>query len=220
MAPRERGMCKTAWQKFWSRRLADGPLYMGKDTHALSGPAQRTALEVLAANGVETIIQRDDSVTPTPVSSSFALHQALAEVFPGRFNAVSPAAVELHCTMDVLQDAPITIVLSPDTDAEHDYLPEPETLKGDVFLADRGYLDLAYLRDLDRHGGFFIVRGKAGLNPHVIDAFREDGKRIKSCQGVIRSLPGSGGCGGGSLPCLPRCMSLRSDVHSATRHNA
>ena len=32
----------------------DGPLYMGKDTHALSGPAQRTALEVLAANGVET----------------------------------------------------------------------------------------------------------------------------------------------------------------------
>ena len=47
----------------------DGPLYMGKDTHAVSGPAQRTALEVLAANGVETIIQRDDGVTPTPVIS-------------------------------------------------------------------------------------------------------------------------------------------------------
>ena len=47
----------------------DGPLYMGKDTHALSGPAQRTALEVLAANGVETIIQCDDGVTPTPVIS-------------------------------------------------------------------------------------------------------------------------------------------------------
>src|SRR3984893_2263589 len=47
----------------------DGPLYMGKDTHALSGPAQCTALEVLAANGVETIIQRDDGVTPTPVIS-------------------------------------------------------------------------------------------------------------------------------------------------------
>src|ERR1700757_2357634 len=47
----------------------DGPLYMGKDTHALSGPAQRTALEVLAANGVTTIIQRDDGVTPTPVIS-------------------------------------------------------------------------------------------------------------------------------------------------------
>jgi phosphoglucomutase len=47
----------------------DGPVYMGKDTHALSGPAQRTALEVLAANGVETIIQRDDGFTPTPVIS-------------------------------------------------------------------------------------------------------------------------------------------------------
>src|SRR6516165_6162143 len=47
----------------------DGPLYMGKDTHALSAPAQRTALEVLAANGVETIIQSGDAVTPTPVIS-------------------------------------------------------------------------------------------------------------------------------------------------------
>jgi phosphoglucomutase len=47
----------------------DGPLYLGKDTHALSAPAQRTALEVLAANRVHTIIQRDDGVTPTPVIS-------------------------------------------------------------------------------------------------------------------------------------------------------
>ena len=47
----------------------DGPLYMGKDTHAVSGPAQRTALEVLAANRVQTIIQQDDGVTPTPVIS-------------------------------------------------------------------------------------------------------------------------------------------------------
>ena len=53
------------------RRLkgTDGPLYMGKDTHPLSAPAQRTALEVLAANHVSTIIQRDDGVTPTPVIS-------------------------------------------------------------------------------------------------------------------------------------------------------
>ena len=53
------------------RRLqeTDGPLYMGKDTHALSAPAQRTALEVLAANDVETIIQEKDGVTPTPVIS-------------------------------------------------------------------------------------------------------------------------------------------------------
>jgi len=46
-----------------------GPLFMGKDTHALSDPAQCTALEVLAANEVETLIQQGDGVTPTPVIS-------------------------------------------------------------------------------------------------------------------------------------------------------
>ncbi|HJZ55669.1 MAG TPA: phosphoglucomutase (alpha-D-glucose-1,6-bisphosphate-dependent) [Gemmataceae bacterium] len=47
----------------------NGPLVMGKDMHALSAPAERTALEVLAANAVETIIQQNDGVTPTPVVS-------------------------------------------------------------------------------------------------------------------------------------------------------
>jgi phosphoglucomutase len=46
-----------------------GPLFMGKDTHALSRPAERVALEVLAANGIETFIQLDDGFTPTPVIS-------------------------------------------------------------------------------------------------------------------------------------------------------
>ena len=50
-----------------------GPLYMGKDTHAISGPAQRTALEVLAANEVDTIIQSGDGVTPTPAVSRIIL---------------------------------------------------------------------------------------------------------------------------------------------------
>lgn len=52
-----------------SSQGTDGPLFMGKDSHALSTPAQRTALEVLAANGVETVIQKDDGVAPTPVIS-------------------------------------------------------------------------------------------------------------------------------------------------------
>src|SRR5687768_17535803 len=41
-----------------------GPLYLGKDTHALSGPAQITALEVLAGNEVETVIQQTTSSRP------------------------------------------------------------------------------------------------------------------------------------------------------------
>jgi phosphoglucomutase len=51
------------------RQRIAGPLLLGKDTHAVSRPAERTALEVLAANGVETVLQRDDGVTPTPVIS-------------------------------------------------------------------------------------------------------------------------------------------------------
>ena len=47
----------------------DGPLYIGKDTHALSTPAEHTALEVLAANGVQTVVQQHDGFTPTPVVS-------------------------------------------------------------------------------------------------------------------------------------------------------
>jgi len=46
-----------------------GPLFLGKDTHALSAPAQQTALEVLAANGVLTHLQANDGYTPTPVIS-------------------------------------------------------------------------------------------------------------------------------------------------------
>jgi phosphoglucomutase len=54
----------------WRRgRGIDGPLYMGKDTHAVSPPAERTALEVLAANAVTTVIQKDDGFTPTPAIS-------------------------------------------------------------------------------------------------------------------------------------------------------
>ena len=46
-----------------------GPLYLGMDTHALSKPAFATALEVLAANGVTVMIDREDGYTPTPVIS-------------------------------------------------------------------------------------------------------------------------------------------------------
>ena len=47
----------------------DGPLFMGKDTHALSEPALATALEVFAANGVTVMIQEGQGYTPTPVIS-------------------------------------------------------------------------------------------------------------------------------------------------------
>ena len=46
-----------------------GPLFLGKDTHALSIPAERTALEVLAANSVQVVMQRENGFTPTPAIS-------------------------------------------------------------------------------------------------------------------------------------------------------
>jgi phosphoglucomutase len=52
-----------------------GPLFMGKDTHAASSPAEQTALEVLAANGVESVVQRGDGYTPTPsISRAILVH--------------------------------------------------------------------------------------------------------------------------------------------------
>ena len=55
--------------EYRARQGIRGPLYLGKDTHAASRVAQRTALEVLAGNGVTVVVQRDDGYTPTPVIS-------------------------------------------------------------------------------------------------------------------------------------------------------
>ncbi|MBI5067517.1 MAG: alpha-D-glucose phosphate-specific phosphoglucomutase [Deltaproteobacteria bacterium] len=54
----------------WRARAGTtGPLFLGKDTHALSAPAEETALSVLAAHGVETLVAGGDGFTPTPVIS-------------------------------------------------------------------------------------------------------------------------------------------------------
>jgi phosphoglucomutase len=66
----------------------NGPLYLGKDTHAASGPAQQTALEVLAANGVEVFIQHDGSYTPTP-----AISRAILAYNRGRKDSLSDGIV-------------------------------------------------------------------------------------------------------------------------------
>src|SRR5439155_20411850 len=126
--------------------------------------------------------------------TSFAIHNALREVFPGRFKTVKPAAVELHTTMELLCDAPTTVVLSPDTSSEQAFLPEPTVLRDSLLLADRGYVDLHYLRRVQNAGGFFLIRAKAGMNPQVLEAFREDGKRLhslrnKSLQTIHAKLP-------------------------------
>jgi phosphoglucomutase len=67
----------------------DGPLFLGKDTHAVSSPAERTALEVLAANGVEVIVQLDDGYTPTPaISRAILRYNGSATARGGRADGI------------------------------------------------------------------------------------------------------------------------------------
>jgi phosphoglucomutase len=70
-----------------SRRIT-GPLYLGKDTHAASAPAERTALEVLAANGVSVVVQRDGGYTPTP-----AISRAILAYHAGRHSGLADGVV-------------------------------------------------------------------------------------------------------------------------------
>ncbi len=55
--------------EYRKREGISGPLYLGKDTHAVSEPAEQTALEVLAAHGVEVLVAQNNGYTPTPVVS-------------------------------------------------------------------------------------------------------------------------------------------------------
>lgn len=69
-----------------------GPLFLGKDTHALSGPAQRTALEVFAANEVEVRIQQEDGFTPTPViSRSILVHNRVEKEWRADGVVITPS---------------------------------------------------------------------------------------------------------------------------------
>jgi ribosome-associated translation inhibitor RaiA len=117
--------------------------------------------------------------------SSCAIHDGVRAVFPGRFKVVKPAAVALHTTMDVLCDAPPTVVFTPETTREPSLLPAPQTLTGRLRLAERGSIDVHSMRRVQDEGGFLLMRAKAGRNPQVVEAFREDGTRRRS----LRNTP-------------------------------
>jgi len=100
--------------------------------------------------------------------SSFAVHDALAKSFGGRFTTIRPAAVEVHTFLSVFRDQVIRAQVAADKEAERDFLPPAGALRGKLWLADRGYESLDYWERVDQGGGFFIVRGKKSLNPHVV----------------------------------------------------
>lgn len=97
--------------------------------------------------------------------SSFAVHDSLKDEFKGRFTKVSPAAVEVHVSWDMLQSQPEQIEVSADSVSEYHFLPPPETLSLSLFMADRGYFKLPYLAAIEQAGGHYLVRAKTTCDP-------------------------------------------------------
>src|SRR5438105_7256867 len=147
----------------------DGPLYIGKDTHALSEPAQRTALAVLAANGVETIIQRGGGVTPTPVISWAILrynrgrkaHLADGIVVTPSHNPPEDGGYKLDIAVVNPAIDPTFSFMTVDHDGKIRMDPSsPYAMARLVELRDRFRVAFANNPDSDRHG---IVMRSAGL---------------------------------------------------------
>ena len=125
--------------------------------------------------------------------SSFAMHDALARTYGGRFTSVSPAAVEIHTFLSVFHDQVIEAEVAPDKDPERKFLPPPRSLTGKLLLADRGYQSLDYWEEVEAAGGFFLMRGKGNLNPWL-RVVRGPGGRLAPFEGrclqdVLRYFP-------------------------------
>jgi hypothetical protein len=108
--------------------------------------------------------------------SSFAVNDLLEKTFPGRFTAISPAAVELH-TYYSLKDG-MTHYTSVDADcvSEFDFMPtiEDADLENTLNLFDRGYGSLVNLHRIEKAGGFFVVRMKRNINPYILKSHKGD----------------------------------------------
>ncbi len=115
--------------------------------------------------------------------TSFGIKSGLASVFPGRFTAFKPAAVELHAGYELLSESLEYVTVTADSQAEVPHLPAPESLSGGLLLADRMFFVKDYLSELVSQGGDFLVRAKGTLNPLIVEACRADGKQIKSWTG-------------------------------------
>ena len=115
--------------------------------------------------------------------SSFAIHNPLKDEFPGRFSTVSPAAVECHVTMSLLEQTPVNMTIAADTLSEHGFRPAADTLRRQLLLADAGYLDQDYYHQIAQHGGYYLVRGKLTLNPTIVEARNGQGRLLPKLAG-------------------------------------
>jgi len=107
--------------------------------------------------------------------SSFAVNPKLKDKLPGRFSHYNPAAVELHVALDLFSETPENIVLTPDTNAEAQYLPEPEQLEDTLIMGDRGYFQKDYMyRVLQQDSVYCIIKATSAINPVVKKVLIDD----------------------------------------------
>jgi hypothetical protein len=136
--------------------------------------------DALRPSGRSALSQFDDILLQD--GTSFAVAHALQDVFPGRHTTISPAAVELHATMSVWSDQAVSLAIAPDTEAERTYRPAPSELRRHLMIADRGYQDVDYCREVDSHGGYVLIRHQTRINPVIINSFAE-GKLVPAHRG-------------------------------------
>ncbi|WP_160174033.1 IS4 family transposase [Endozoicomonas montiporae] len=127
--------------------------------------------------------------------SSQAVYDELKDVLPGRFNKVSPAAIEMHATVDLLEDSFVRVQMMEDTRSERACLRAlHSSLKRTLILIDAGYFELEYFGAVDDREGCFLCRAPQSINPVIHRCEREDGKQYHRYEGkklneVLSSFP-------------------------------
>ena len=155
----------------------DGPLFIGRDTHALSEPAWRTALEVLVANDVEVVVDSRDAWTPTPAISHAILRANGGRVSTGSNRGLADGIV-------------VTPSHNPPSDGGFKYNPPhggPADSDATSVIAERanaliraGLAEVRRASDVSGVGRHDFLAAYVDDLPHVVDlaAVREAGVRI------------------------------------------
>ena len=121
--------------------------------------------------------------------TSFAVNPKLKDKLPGRFTHYNPAAVELHVALDLYSETPENIVLTPDTNAEAQYLPEPEQLEDTLIMGDRGYFQKDYIhRVMQQQSVYCIIKATSAINPVVKKVLINDGHLKKFADKKLKDI--------------------------------
>lgn len=152
-----------AYKAFYNRLDRPGfPAFM----EAVFGRlVQKLALETLQPACDSPLWDFEDIVVQD--GSSFAVKDSLKSAFPGRFNKIKPAAVEVHATYSGLSDQVVRATLTPDTFSERAQLPALDWLRGKLLLADRGYPSLRLFKQLNHGWIWFVMRLSGSFKPWV-----------------------------------------------------